>query len=904
MISTEVLARVVDEAAEPELARKAIARIGERPTGRALLARPDIAPAAARLLGFSTSAADFFSAHPEELEALADLRRRTLEELVGECTSSVAAVGPSAGLRRFRRRAGYRVAARDLAGAPVDEVMEDLTAVAEACLRVAVLSVDGPGRLAVIALGKLGGEELNYSSDVDLIFAHRSTDGTNKAGAAPAGGGSDQEAASDLVGRLIALVSEPTEEGVALRVDADLRPQGRAGPLSRSLHAMLEYYERHAATWELQALLKARPVAGPPAGTARFVEAITALAYPAVLPTSAIDEVRASKSRIEEHVRALGKEGREVKRGRGGIRDVEFAVQLLQLVHGRRDPRLRQPNTLRALAALAEEGYVAQLDAESLADSYRFLRRLEHRLQMVRDLQTHELPTDRRMLVSLARSMGLGDADRLLAEYARHTESVRGVHERLFYRPLLEAYAGPAAPRPGVDQEATRELLAGMGFADPVAAYRGFAAIVEPPDRLSKVLGTLFPVVAPALAFSADPDPALVRFVRVAEALRGDPPSASRTAEMLVGRPDAARRLAALVATSTAFADMLVAEPGLIAGLNEVPVGQRPMFPGESRVELVRTAGAYSAGELKVPEVGRRLAEIGDGVVAEALAAAAPELPVAVISLGTLGGEELSFGSDLDVVFAYDGEGSNDFEAACRTAERTLAHLTAAGWQADPDLRPEGRSGPLARSMVSYLDYWERWAETWEYQALLRARFVAGDESLGRRFLSNAADFAYPEHLSFERVAAIRRMRVRMEEERVRPPDARRFHFKLGYGALADVQFAVELDLMRHGFERPDIRRTHTLEALEALSATRLMEDSVARSLGEAYVFLTEVKSALEIERRLPVEALPPTPEGQSALARRLGYGERARHQFLEDYRRITRQARRAMERVFFGQDG
>jgi glutamate-ammonia-ligase adenylyltransferase len=181
---------------------------------------------------------------------------------------------------------------------------------------------------------------------------------------------------------------------------------------------------------------------------------------------------------------------------------------------------------------------------------------------------------------------------------------------------------------------------------------------------------------------------------------------------------------------------------------------------------------------------------------------------------------------------------------------------------------------------------------------------VAGDDSLGRRFLSNAADFSYPEMLTLEQVVAIRRMRVRMEEERVRPPETRRFHFKLGYGSLADVQFAVELALMRHGFEHPEVRRTHTLEALEALAAARLIEDSVARSLADAHLFLSEIKNLLELERRLPVEALPPTPEGQAALARRLGYAERGRQRLMEDYRRITRKARMAMERVFYEEVG
>jgi len=279
-------------------------------------------------------------------------------------------------------------------------------------------------------------------------------------------------------------------------------------------------------------------------------------------------------------------------------------------------------------------------------------------------------------------------------------------------------------------------------------------------------------------------------------------------------------------------------------------------------------------------------------------------MPMAVIGLGGLGAEELSFGSDLDVVFVYEGEGPDLFDAATKAAARVLDGLRESGWQPDPDLRPEGRGGPLARSLTSFLEYWERWAETWEYQALLRARFVAGDEMLARRFLSNAADVAYPEALTFEQVAQIRRMRVRMEEERVRPKEARRFHLKLGYGGLADVQFAVELSLMRHGFAHREIRRTNTLEALEALSSARLIEDSVARALADVSVFLADVRAALEVERRIAVEALPPTPEAQAALARRLGYEDQPRRRFLDDYRRITHRARRAMDRVFYGEEG
>jgi [glutamine synthetase] adenylyltransferase / [glutamine synthetase]-adenylyl-L-tyrosine phosphorylase len=877
--SPQTLGRALAAAPDPELARVALSRVGDRPEARDLLSEPGVAEAAAALLGFSSAAADFLAAHPEELALFRDLGSRELEALVDELRGDVERLGPEGGLRRFRHRATYRVAAGDLRGAALEEVVAEVTAVAEVCLRVAAEQVGGG--LAVVGMGKLGGSELNYASDVDVVFVHPEA--------------LAHEEAAGRAARLVALLSEPTSEGVALRVDASLRPEGRSGPLSRSFPAMLEYYRRHAATWERQALLKARPVGGDLELGARLLEELAPVIYPDRLEPSAIEDVRHMKVRIEEYVRARGKEAVEVKRGRGGIRDVEFAVQLLQLVHGRRDPLLRDANTLRALSALADQGYVAVADAEALADSYRFLRTLEHRLQLARDTQTHELPADDLALRRLARAMGFDGSEGLRSAYRENTESVRRLHERLFYRPLLEAFAGPPTPRPGTDQEATVELLLALGFRDPRGSYARFADLVDPTTRMGKVLGHVFPVVAPALALSADPDASLVRFERVVEGLDGGAP------DRLASDPDLARRLAVAVGASSWLADGLAGQGPALA-----LVEPRPDGPSDEDVErrLLAIGSAYAAGDLRVPDVGRVLADAGDAAVARALEEAAPAVPFAVVALGKLGGRELNFASDLDVVFVYEGEGSEAFTEAVRAAEAVLAGIRERGFEADADLRPEGKSGPLARSLAAYLEYWERWGETWEFQSLLKARFVAGDQTLGRRLVAAARDFAYPELLPLERVAEIRKMRVRMERERVKPADARRFHFKLGHGGLADVQFAVELAQMRHGAERPAVRKANTLEALEALAGERLIEDSVALALGQAYVFLGEVKNALEIDRRVRAESLPPTPEAQLALARRLGYEEYPRQTFLEDYRRITRRARNAMDRVFYEDDG
>jgi glutamate-ammonia-ligase adenylyltransferase len=638
-------------------------------------------------------------------------------------------------------------------------------------------------------------------------------------------------------------------------------------------------------------MLKARAAAGDRELGAALIDGLSTIVYPEHLEPAAIDDVRRTKVRLEEYIRQRGKELVEVKRGRGGIRDVEFAVQLLQIVHGRRDPRLRSPTTLVALDALAAEGYVARADADALADAYRFLRRLEHRLQIVRDLQTHDLPSDPRARATLARSLGLADAGALQVEYERTTGLVRGLHERLFYRPLLEAFAGLAQPPPGVDRAATQELLQGLGFTDPARSYEVLAGLVDPATRLGKVLAHVFTVMAPALAFAADPDAALVRLARVAEAVgeRHGP------ADTLAGDPSAARRLAHVVGASRFATDLLVADPERIRVLADGAV-----HADDAAADLVRVVGGYAARELPPRETGDALASVADRVVREAVDAAAPDLPFAVVGAGKLGARELSFASDLDVLFVYEGEGADDQARAIAVAERLMQHVRAAGWEIDADLRPEGRSGPLARSLGGYLDYWERYAELWEAQALLRVRTVAGDDQLGRRLIANARDLSFrPDGITLDEVVQIRRMRERIELERVRPPEATRFHFKLGRGSLADVQFTVEMLLLRHGGEHPEVRTTRTLEAIELLAEHRLVEQSVARDLGEAFVFLTDVKDALEVDRRVHAEALPATPEELTVLARRLGYEEYPRQAFLDDYLRITTRARRAMERVF-----
>jgi glutamate-ammonia-ligase adenylyltransferase len=868
--------RALADAPDPELARTAWARVTANAEAREQLEQPSGAPAAIRLLGFSSAASDFLVKHPEEATLFAEATPRARAELDDEVAGDVARLGASAGLRRFRRRAMLRVAAQDLSGATLDDVVREISDVADACWNAACAAVVGAERLAVVALGKWGGRELNYSSDVDLLFVHA---------------GTDDERAERTAADLLQLLSQQTADGVALRVDTALRPGGRAGALSRSLEATLAYYERGSATWERQAMIKARAAAGDLDLGRAFVDGVSPFVYPAHLEPAAIDDVRRTKVRLEEYIRQRGKELTEVKRGRGGIRDVEFAVQLLQIVHGRRDPSLRSPNTLEALGALADEGYVATADAAPLADAYRFLRRLEHRLQIVRDLQTHDLPADARARTTIARSLGLSDAAALQREYDRTTGLVRSIHERLFYRPLLEAFAGPSEPGPGSDRAATEELLEGLGFAQPARSYETLARLTEPSTRLGKVLAHVLPVMTPAIALAADPDAALVRLERVAEAVGARP----GPADALATDPKAAWRLAHLVGASRFATDALVTDPERIRALADGVV-----HADDAQADMVRVVARYASRELAPAETGSAITDVGERVLREAVDGVAPTIPLAVVGMGKLGAREPSFASDLDVVFVYEGEGPSEQDDAIEASERIMRAVREAGWEIDADLRPEGRNGPLARSLAGFLEYWERYAEPWEFEALLRARHVAGDAALGRRFELSAGDLAYPpDGITVDWAVEIRRMRDRIERERVRPPEATKFHFKLGYGSLADVQFTVELLLLQHGGPDPAVRTTSTLKAIELLAERRLLEQSVARDLGQAFVFLNDVKCAIEVDRRVHAELVPGAAEEQTALARRLGYEEYPRQAFLDDYLRITRRCRRAMDRVF-----
>jgi glutamate-ammonia-ligase adenylyltransferase len=537
LLDTPALAEAVERSADPTAARALLSRLlDEFPVlGDELAANPRLRDALVALSAASRSLSNAVTRDPSLLDPLRDgdgfERERELEGFRQSAAESLAAADDGAGaLRRWKRRELLRIAARDLLGvADLPVVGRELAALADVCLGCALDLVDPGVPMAVIGMGKLGGRELNYASDVDVLFVHEG----------------DGEAAERAARTLLTTMSEPTADGIVFRTDADLRPEGRSGALSRGLDAYAGYYERWAQPWEFQALLKARPVAGEPDPGSRFLELVQSFVWPDVLDPDAVRSVRAMKARAEGEVNRRGLTDREVKRGRGGIRDIEFAVQLLQLVHGRHDSSVRSPTTLNALAQLAAGGYIEQDDAKQLGDAYGFLRTVEHRLQLQDEQQTHTLPTDVAARTRLARVVGYrdrGDAsalDQFEAEYRGCQNQVRSIYERLFFAPLLDTLAGTGP----LTTTAVEERLAAFGFLDVAHTRAALQELTQGLTRRSRVMQQLLPVILGWLSSTADPDLGLLQLRRLAEGdarsawlartFRESPRAAERTCRLL-----------------------------------------------------------------------------------------------------------------------------------------------------------------------------------------------------------------------------------------------------------------------------------------------------------------------------------------------------------------------------------
>ncbi len=925
------------------------------------------------VLGTSSAFADHLVAHPEDWRRLSsaslpaeqnvdEYTRVLLNAVEADLGNGVPGTpgGPVAGLHGSAAisalRAAYRALLLDVAGADLASVVEPtlptlsyegvaarLSEVAVAALRSALsvataesLKPDAMPRLAVIAMGKCGGQELNYVSDVDVVFVTEDE--------------TDLQEATRLASLLMRI------SGAAFfEVDAALRPEGKAGALVRTLQGHVAYYRKWARTWEFQALLKARPIAGDTDLGARYVEAVRPMVWTAAEREGFVGDVRSMRRKVEDHVPPELAE-RELKVGRGGLRDVEFAVQLLQMVHGRGDESLRTGTTVTALRALGEGGYVARTDAANLVDSYRFLRTVEHRLQLRRLRRTHLFPAsdDGAALHFLARSAGLRSSRRnsagqaLEAEFRRHSNRIRRLHEKLFYRPLLEAVAKVPTKALRLTTGAAVERLAALGYTSPEGALRHIEALTSGVSRRASIQGALLPMLLDLLAGTPDPDGGLLAYRKISEALAETP----WYLRLLRDEGVVAERLALLLGTSKLVPELLARAPEALRLLSDTAaLAQRD--PGEvakslrsavarhaeperavaaarslRRHELLRIACADLLGLMPPHSVFRALSSVWVAVLEAALDVSVREVAqraewvserdtsgeeaarIAVIGMGRLGGAELGYGSDADVLFVCEPAEGIDETTAVRFATavvEVVRRLLGTPSQDPPlevdiDLRPEGRSGPLVRTLDSYRSYYQRWGQVWEAQALLRARPIAGDRELGARFREMVDPIRYPEGgLDESRIREIRRIKARVDSERLPKGADPTTHTKLGRGGLADVEWTLQLIQLRHAYEHPSLRTESTVEGLGAAVETGMLATDQGEELIEAWTLAMRARNAVMLVRGKASDQLPKSARELAGLAAALGYSaEVDTGEVLDDYLRVTRRARGVVEQVFY----
>jgi glutamate-ammonia-ligase adenylyltransferase len=954
----EPLVALLARTADPDQALAGLGRLVERAEPglvRELVEDQGSAMRLLSVLGASQALTDHLCRHPAQWHELADpflgstrppayVLRNGLLRAVGADPASAAptATVPQRdavdALRVEYRRLLTRLAARDLAHhVGVDDASAELSDLAaatlEAALAIARGSVTGAesARLGVIALGKCGGHELNYVSDVDVLFVFEPADGLDEASSA--------RVATQLASLLMQACSDHTSEGTIWPVDANLRPEGKAGPLVRTLASHRAYYERWAKTWEFQALLKARPVAGDLRLGQEFLSLVEPMVWQVAERVGFVGDVQAMRRRVLDTIPAREAD-RQLKLGAGGLRDVEFAVQLLQLVHGRTDEHLRNPGTLEALDILTARGYVGREDGDALHAAYEFLRTLEHRIQLHHLRRTHVVPSDEASLRRLGRAMGFvkEPAAALEEAWAHHRREVRRLHEKLFYRPLLEAVARVPAAGARLTTEAAAQRLAALGYADPAGALRHLEALTSGVTRTAAIQRALLPAMLEWFADAPDPDAGLFGFRRISESLG----STHWYLKTLRDEGQVAERLARLLATSRYATDLLEREPEGVRMLGDdlTPLASEALLermrasaerqddPGEAvrsirairRRELFRIAGGELFGETDAADVGAALSRLTDATLEATLDVAGravrdqrdtAEAPtrMAVVAMGRYGGFELSYGSDADVMFVHDPYGEADGEEATAYAHAVanelrqllLAPGTDPALVVDADLRPEGRQGPLVRTLASYQAYYAKWSKVWEAQALLRADAVVGDDDVREEFTAIIDPLRYPrDGISAADVAEIRRIKARVDRERLPRGADPNTHLKLGRGGLADIEWTVQLLQLRYAGHVAALRSPRTLTALDAARDAELIDVRDHEALAGAWRVVSRLRNAITLVTGRSGDQVPRDARERAAISTILGYGPGRSDEMVNDYLRTTRRARAVVDRVFW----
>ncbi len=879
-------------------------------------------------------------------------------------------------LRLFRKQEMLRIGLRDLLGkADLQETVADLSDLAEVCLQKAYEWADAalkkrygrpliegaegafkPAGFAVIAMGKLGGRELNFSSDVDLMYVYAAdgeTEGIRQADGTITSRIVNHQYFIKLAEKLSAAIGEKTDDGFVFRVDLRLRPEGQRGPLAQSLGGYEIYYESWGQTWERSALIKARPVAGDESVGREFIKRITPFVYRKYLDFGAIAEIRDMKQKINKDVQQKGRTYRDVKLGYGGIREIEFVIQTLQLMYGGRDRSLRERNSLKALHTLSQKGLITYQEHEVLSKAYVFLRTVEHRIQILDDLQTQTLPADDRELRALARRTGYFEPGKetklLLRNYAVHTKHVRDIYDEMF------AFTGeePETPSPVKDygillEEETSEreaisLLGRIGFRDPDKAYRNLILLREGPafvhqtPRSRKLFHEIFPPLFEEIISSTDPDMAFNHF----ESFLAAQGSWEVFQSLVKLDTSAIKVLIAIFANSEYLSRLLVSRPvflqNMIESLKTSTVGTRMKYAKELGEALSQTTDIAEKldvlrrfkhqEEIRIgmsdilanadPNViSHGLSKLAEVCLDAALGLAACETGkrygfagfftgLAIIGVGKLGGRELTYGSDLDVLFVFSEShastpqaGLSLFEYFSKVAEKTIAYLTTLTregfvFRMDTRLRPTGSKGPLVQSIEAFNSYYSSQAETWELQALLRARFVAGDRMVGAEFCTAIQNLIYRDADRAALAQDVRRMRKRMEEE-VGKENTAHYNIKQGAGGIVDIEFLMQFLQLLHGKHHRRVRVPGTRNALRAIKKENLLGNEEYAVLMNAYLFMRKLESRMRIVSNQSTSELSRNPEELHQLARRMGYSEdnAAGQKLLADYESFSRQVR------------
>jgi glutamate-ammonia-ligase adenylyltransferase len=976
------LSRLLPRCADADMALNNLERFVANPTGAqqlpALLeSRGRTLEVFLQLISTSQYFSDLLAAHPDHLDMLRIPLRRSpsQRELQEQLQAEVdAAFEDSAVLRvfrRFRQRQVLRIGSNDIIrDRPLEEITRDISRVADAALDVALHTARrsianrfgepytsaGPARCVILAFGKHGGEELNYSSDIDLMFLYDDEGNTQGKRVTHL---ENAEFFARVVSEVVRLLSAHTDRGQAYRVDLRLRPEGHRGPLARSLASTLSYYDTLGRTWERQALIKIRPVAGDLELGGQFVSAIEPFVYRKYLSFAEINEIKALKRRIEKKTGAAGESSRDVKTGHGGIRDIEFSIQFLQLLNGGDLPEVRQRNTLLAMQALAEVGCLTDQEFQLLDPAYRFLRKTEHRLQLLFDLQTHRLPEGEDELRKLALRLGYGASplsprsrrngngqpqvvdvrrpmEDFLRDYREKTDLNRKILDHLLHQ-TFQTEDGQAEPEADLildtnpDAETIQAVLGRYPFKDVPGAYQNLAQLATESvpflstRRCRHFLASIASRLLKMLSDTPDPDMALRNLEKVTASLGAK----SVLWELFSFNPPSLKLYVDLCAWSQFLSEILVTNPGMIDELLDSLVLNQPRTADELRAELadlckgaadpdpilhsfqdkelLRIGVRDILGKATMQETVSALSDLAETILGQVVQLQEPALtkrfgvPVlaegdragqpsryVILGLGKLGGRELAYHSDLDLVLVYEGDGrtapppgssrfdrfelTDNFHYFTELTQRLIKATSVLGpmgrlYQVDMRLRPTGKSGSLVCPLTEFSRYYASGeAQLWERQSLTRARVVYGDVGFAREVTAALETAAFGHDWRREDLGQILDMRNRLEASRS-PRDLKR-----GFGGFVDIEFLVQAFQLKYGKDRAAIRTPNTWEGLLALRTAGLITEQEHETLRLGYDFLRRVESRLRIVQNRAMSDLPDTGEEMEKLARRLGY--------------------------------